>query len=337
MLYWSTLLPGVDFGDTGSFQATVGSPMLTPRAGYPLYFAIGHAFVTLAGTEPAHALNLASAVEAALACGVMVLVAIELTGSILAAAGAASLFAVSYTFWSQAVIAEVYALHLFFVSLTLLLLLRWASKPTLGRLGAFFACYALGFGNHLSMVLLAPAYAAVPVHRRAGRLAFHADGAGDRSGCAVRRRWRACSTRGNLRALWLMPEPPHSFLEGLHHFWFDVTKSDWRDTMVLNVPRDLFRDHAAMYWFDLRQQFGLIAPPLAAAGILQLAVTGLAPRVAGGRVLRRQRRVCVQLQRRRRARLLSSVAHADRAADGLRRGGRRPHRPSRRDRRARPF
>ena len=42
-LYRATLLPGVDFGDTGSFQTMVGSPLITPRDGYPLYFAIGAA------------------------------------------------------------------------------------------------------------------------------------------------------------------------------------------------------------------------------------------------------------------------------------------------------
>ncbi len=57
------------------------------------------------------------------------LVAAELSGSIAAAFGAALLFAASYTFWSQAIIAEVYALHIAFVALTLLLLLRWANVP----------------------------------------------------------------------------------------------------------------------------------------------------------------------------------------------------------------
>src|SRR5438105_10916305 len=86
------------------------------------------------------------------------LVAAELSGSLLAGIGAALLFAVSYTFWSQSIIAEVYALHILFVALTLLLLLRWSARPTMGRLAMFFAAYALGFGNHLSMVLLLPGY-----------------------------------------------------------------------------------------------------------------------------------------------------------------------------------
>jgi hypothetical protein len=76
-LYHATLLPGFDFGDTGSFQTMVGSPIITPRDGYPLYFAIGGAFLRLTGGEPAHSLNLASAVQGAIACGILVVLASE--------------------------------------------------------------------------------------------------------------------------------------------------------------------------------------------------------------------------------------------------------------------
>ena len=39
-LYRATMLPGFDLGDSASFQVMVGSPIITPRDGYPLYFAI---------------------------------------------------------------------------------------------------------------------------------------------------------------------------------------------------------------------------------------------------------------------------------------------------------
>src|SRR5919201_7141826 len=159
LLYRATLLPGFDFGDTGFFQATVGSATLTPRDGYPLYFAIGNAAVWLSHAEPAHTLNLVSAVEGAAASGMLVLAAAELSGSLLAGVASALLFAVSYTFWSQSIIAEVYALHILFVASTVWLLLRWSHGPTLARLSCFFGAYALGFGNHLSMILLLPAFA----------------------------------------------------------------------------------------------------------------------------------------------------------------------------------
>jgi hypothetical protein len=270
-LYRATLLPGVDFGDTGSFQTMAGSPLITPRDGYPLYFGLGWLALRLTGAEPAHALNLASAVEAAVACGLIVLVAAELSGSIAAAAAAALLFAASYTFWSQAVIAEVYSLHIALVALTLLLLLRWANVPSNRRLFAFFAVYALGFGNHLSMILLLPGYTlfllvAAPHGWRsmlAPRIALMA---------AVCAATGALQYAWNLHTLWLLPDPPHGVADALQRFWFDVTKSDWRDTMVLRVPPSLLGDHLAMYWFDLSQQFGIAGPLLAAAGLVQLAL-----------------------------------------------------------------
>lgn len=269
LLYRATMLPGVDFGDTPSLQATAGSPFITPRDAYPLYFAVSGIVLALARGEPAHALNLASAVAGAAAAGIIVLVAAELCGSIGAGVGTALLFAGSYTFWSQAVIAEVYALHLLFLSLTMLLLLAWERRPTTARLTLFFAVYALGFGNHLSMILLAPAYTLFLL-------------------IAAPRGWRAvlaprvvalalvCAALGalqyawSLRNLWLLPRPPDGVVDALQRFWFDVTKSDWRETMVLRPPPSMLADRAAMYWFDLRQQFGVAVPLLALGGLAVL-------------------------------------------------------------------
>ena len=51
-IYRATLLPSLDFGDTAAFQDAGGSLEVTPRQGYPLYFAIGNVVVWLAGREP---------------------------------------------------------------------------------------------------------------------------------------------------------------------------------------------------------------------------------------------------------------------------------------------
>ena len=138
-LYRSTLLPGLDFGDTASFQAAVGDFDLSPRQGYPLYYALANLTAWIVGGEPAHALNLLSAICGALACGVLVWVASGLTGSLLAGAGGGLLLASSYTFWTQAIIAEVYTLHLLFTGLVLAALLWWERRRTLARLAAVFA------------------------------------------------------------------------------------------------------------------------------------------------------------------------------------------------------
>ena len=261
-LYHATLLPGFDFGDTGFLQDTAGERTITPRNGYPLYFALGHVFLWLTGAEPARAMNLASAVEGAAACGLLVLVAAELSGSVPAAAGAGLLFAASYTFWSQAIIAEVYSLHMVFATLTLLLLLWWSRRPTLARLSLFFAAYALGFGNHLSMILLMPGYtlflllADPPGWRALLRPRIAALAIVIAAAASLQYVW-------NLRALWLWPNTPPSLADALQTFWFDVTKTDWRETMVLHVPGSMMGRRLAMYGFDVLQQFGwtvLLAP-----------------------------------------------------------------------------
>src|SRR2546430_4603337 len=268
-LYHATLAPGVDFGDTGSFQTAVSTSLITPRDGYPLYFALGKIAVRIARTEPARALNLASALEAAIACGVVTLAAAEVSGMPAAGAAAALLFATSYTFWSQAVIAEVYALHIAFVAATLLLLLRWSNKPTTGRLAAFFMVYALGFGNHLSMILLLPGFAIfLLVSAPTGwRSMFAPAKVALALACAIA---GALQYAWNVHTMWQLPNPPDGLGEALQRFWFDVTKTDWRETMVMSVPRSLLNDRAAMYWFDLREQFGIAGPLLGGAGLMAL-------------------------------------------------------------------
>jgi hypothetical protein len=269
-LYRATMLPGLDLGDSASFQTMAGAPVITPRDGYPLYYALSRLFVLVVDGELARAQNFASVVEAAAACGLIALVAVELSGSVLAGTASALLFAASYTFWSQAVIAEVYALHVLLVALTMLLLLRWSRGPTRGRLALFFAAYALSFGNHLTTILLAPAYTlflltAAPRGWRSMlapgvvvlALAFAAAG-------TLQYIW-------NFRALWLGPNPPRDLVDALQAFWFDVTKADWRDTMVLRLPPSMIGERLRLYAFDLRQQFGLAVPGLALLGTIAIA------------------------------------------------------------------
>lgn len=269
-LYRSTLLPGLDLGDAASFQAAAGDPILTPRQGYPLYFAVGYLFVWLSGGEPARAMNLASAIGAALACGVAAWVGAVIAGSLAGGVFAGLLFAVSYTFWSQAIIAEVYALHLLLAGASLAALLAWAVRPSRLRLFVFFAVYALSFGNHLSMILLAPGFALF--------LLLSAPG-GPRGVVNVPTALMAAAVAGvaalqygwNLSYLFHAPDPPATMADALGAFWFDVTKADWRESMAFGVPESGVTRRAAMYWFDIRQQFGIAGVSLAIGGLASMA------------------------------------------------------------------
>lgn len=83
-LYSETLLPGQDLGDTASFETISGERALVPRQGYPLYFALNGSLVHLLPVEPARAVNLGSAIAAALAVGFVVLAGAELGGTLVA-------------------------------------------------------------------------------------------------------------------------------------------------------------------------------------------------------------------------------------------------------------
>jgi hypothetical protein len=266
LLYFTTLLPGQDFGDTASFQAIVGDHLLVPRQGYPLYFAMNGALARLLPVEAARAANLGSAIAAAAAVGLLVLAGAELSGTLAAGLVAGLLLAGSYTFWSQAVIAEVYALHMLLASASLLALLAWKARPSTARLALFFALCALGFGNHLSMVLLLPGFALLlasaapdgPLSMLRPRVLALA--AAMAALFALQYAW-------NIR--WLAAEYPNAAFGDLARtFWFDVTKADWRTNMVYGIPTSTIADRFAMYWFDVRQQFGI---PGAAAAVVGFA------------------------------------------------------------------
>jgi hypothetical protein len=131
-LYLTTLAPTVLFGDGGEFQFVPYILGIAHPTGYPLYLLLGWAWSHILPIgEVAFRMNLFSALWAALAVGLSYLVAlrfirlgapgIDSLTVHLSAVIAALTFAVSETFWSQAVIAETYSFNVFFVALVLLL------------------------------------------------------------------------------------------------------------------------------------------------------------------------------------------------------------------------
>jgi hypothetical protein len=271
-VYARTLLPGVDFGDTGGFQAAVLWPETSARQAYPLYYALARPFVLAVSPDnPARGLNLFSALCGGLAVGLLTYVAALLATNAIAGALAGLLLAFSHTFWTQSIIAEVYTLHIALMICCLLALHAHGQQPTRRRLAAFFAVYALSFGNHLSMILLLVPFAifVVAAHPRPRELLRPSTiGLGLGLACAG-----ALLYAPNFLFVWTNIDAPPRWIDRLSTFWFDVTKSDWRGTMMAGIDRSELAERVTMWAWDARMQFGVAGLAAAIAGAVRLWVT----------------------------------------------------------------
>jgi hypothetical protein len=185
VLYLRTLAPGLLGGDSGEFQFAAWLGGIVHPTGYPLYLILGYLWSHLlwAG-DPAWRVNVFSALWGAVAVGIVYLLTLRVLDVGLFAVGPASrltsrllallaalTFGVTPTFWSQAVIAEVYTLHAVFVAAVLLGLVAWAGQPPASRtdrpLYWTAAIYGLSLTHHRTTLLLAPAIAVFLWHSRA--------------------------------------------------------------------------------------------------------------------------------------------------------------------------
>jgi hypothetical protein len=153
-LYAATLLPGLGSGDTAEFQRVLPTLDVAHPTGYPLYTLLGWLWSWLPLGTMAWRISLLSAAAAALAIGALFGVARAIGQSAPVAAGAALALAATRTFWSQATIAEVYALAALIQALLLLALLRWRA----GRWPLWVAglLAGLGLAHHRTIILMFP-------------------------------------------------------------------------------------------------------------------------------------------------------------------------------------
>jgi hypothetical protein len=149
---------GADGGELIAAAVTNGVPH---PPGYPLYTLLLRGWLGLLGiiaptTELAWRGNLFSALLAALSVGVTVVVALRIFRNRPLAWIWALLAGLAWTIsslpWSQAVITEVYALHMLAMTL-----LAWAVLVHPGTPILLIPIVALGMANHLTFALLLPA------------------------------------------------------------------------------------------------------------------------------------------------------------------------------------
>jgi hypothetical protein len=160
-VYNATLTPSLSYKSAdGNELATVCYTLgLAHSTGYPLYTWLGKLFTFIPVGDIAHRVNLMSAVLGAGGVALLYLIMLTITKRRLPSAFTALFFAFSLTFWSQAVIAEVYAPNVFMIALTVWLLLRWEAKRRAAYLLLAALAFGLSLGTHLSNLGFAPAFA----------------------------------------------------------------------------------------------------------------------------------------------------------------------------------
>ncbi len=169
-VYLLTMSHSVGRADTFEFQVVAPRLGIAHPTGYPLYLLLGKLFTLIPLDSVAWRLNFASAVYAILAAGFLFSFTRKLTGQTLPALLTAVLFGLTPTFWSQAIGAEVYALHILIVAAALWLIQLTMNNEqlTIGNsqftihnsqfIIHYFLFFLLGLGlaNHLTTLFLLP-------------------------------------------------------------------------------------------------------------------------------------------------------------------------------------
>ena len=171
LLYLSTISRTLPTGDSGDLISAAWKLGVAHAPGYPTFTILGHLISFIPLGTPAFRINLLSAILDSLALGVLgyglvrfisanlsahpknsdqiILIASAVTG--------VGLLAVSSTFWSYSIVAEVFALNNLFAAIILVFMLEWAQEPQKKWLLWVSALFAgLGLTNQLTIALLAP-------------------------------------------------------------------------------------------------------------------------------------------------------------------------------------
>jgi transmembrane protein TMEM260 (protein O-mannosyltransferase) len=135
---WSGLMPGVGFWDTGEFQTVLPIMGTAHPTGYPTYVLLGfvaNLVLTPIG-EPAFRITALSLLAVATAAGATVVLVRRLTSSTIVGIATGLGLATTPVVWLNATRADPHSIHLAFVALLLLALVRWEQGRRALREGA---------------------------------------------------------------------------------------------------------------------------------------------------------------------------------------------------------
>ncbi|HEX2729145.1 MAG TPA: DUF2723 domain-containing protein [Rubrobacteraceae bacterium] len=147
--------------DSVMLQAQAAVLGITGPTGEPTWVMITHLFTKLPFGDEAYRVNLASAVYAAVTVFLVFVAGYLLSRRVAAAFAAALAFGLGGTYWSQAVIAEIYTMNTLLIMLPVITLILWRERRERPRSDRYLllACFLMGFAltNHLTSGLVLPA------------------------------------------------------------------------------------------------------------------------------------------------------------------------------------
>jgi hypothetical protein len=172
VVYAITLCPAVFWWDSGELIANIAVLGIPHRPGFPIYLLLGKIFSLLPLWSFALRINLMSALFAAGSLAILYRVFLQASAlffpettkqrRFIQISGLFSLlvFGFTYSFWIQAVRAEVYSLNALFFSLLFYLSIQYLKRGHSQHIFLFFFFLGLGLGNHhLSLLSTVPAFA----------------------------------------------------------------------------------------------------------------------------------------------------------------------------------
>jgi 4-amino-4-deoxy-L-arabinose transferase-like glycosyltransferase len=169
---WSGVMPGVGFWDTGEFQTVLPILGTAHPTGYPTYVLLGfvaNLLLTPIG-EPAFRVNVLSLIAVAVAAGATVALVRRLSGSAIVGVAVGLGLATTPLVWKYAMAADPHPIHLAFVALLLLALVKWEQERSAALeaeaadgvtradrwLVIAAVLFGLAAGNHSLTLLLVP-------------------------------------------------------------------------------------------------------------------------------------------------------------------------------------
>ena len=148
-LYLITMPQVITLEDAGLFQMICHKGGIGHPPGYPLFVLSCQAFVNLpVFDQSVIASNLMSAVFASAACGLLVVVLRQLQMPASLAIALSLVYGLSVTFWSQAIIVEVYSLAVLLFLVCLSLSLAYQGSGRVKYLFWLALVYGLALSNH---------------------------------------------------------------------------------------------------------------------------------------------------------------------------------------------